>query len=191
MSSEYVVGTITGIIATAVGFVLSMLYERKRSKKIEYDNRKKTLSLLRSELEDNLTIAEENLELFASNIGNLPEKKTSILAPTLYHESSWHVARANGIMSMLDNESYKFVAETYITLGHMNTQFSARENFRINNMALSNYHNILMAYDTTLQEKSVLNIERIKKTVEKLREIQVKLSRVVKSPIFERRRRIC
>jgi hypothetical protein len=172
MSSEYITGTITGIIATVVGFILSTLFERRRSEKTERHNRIKTINLLVGELKDNLMIAEENLALFTSSIQNLKQKGVLLLAPTFYFDSSWHIAQANGIDSFIDSEAYKFLAGTYVTIAHMNVQFNARESFRINNMALSSFHNILTSYDQLLQQKSTLNMDRIKQTLAKLEEVK-------------------
>jgi hypothetical protein len=168
VSSDYVTGTITGIIATTVGFILSTLYERRRSEKTEHDNRIKTVNLLVSELKDNLKIAEENLGLFTSNLQNLTQRAMSLIAPTFYFDSSWRIGQANGIASFIDGDTYKFLAETYVTITYMNAQFSARESFRIGNMALSSFQSILATYDQILQQKSALNIDRIKQAITKL-----------------------
>jgi len=105
MSFEYVTGTITGIIATVAGFILTSLNERRRSKKADRDSRIKIMSLLLNELKDNLEIAEENLKLFAFSLESTKENKRSVIAPTLFHDSSWRMAQASGIALSTDNES--------------------------------------------------------------------------------------
>lgn len=176
MSSEYVTGTITGIIATVVGFILSTLYERKRNERTERSNRIKILNLLVSELKDNLTIAEENAKLFALSMDSLRQKRIVIVAPTLFYDSGWRIGQANGIASFIDYEAYRFLTETYITLTHVNAQFNARESFRISNMALNTFYDILIAYDQRLQEKSESSVNVIKQATIRLEEAQKKLS---------------
>ncbi|MCJ7632918.1 hypothetical protein MUP77_11075 [Candidatus Bathyarchaeota archaeon] len=172
MSFEYVTGTITGIIATVAGFILTSLNERRRSKKADRDSRIKIMNLLLNELKDNLEIAEENLKLFAFSLESTKENKRLVIAPTLFHDSSWRMAQASGIALFTDNEVYKFLTETYITMTFMSTQFGARESFRMNNMALSNFNDVLTTYDQVLQERSISTVGVIKQSITKLEEVQ-------------------
>jgi hypothetical protein len=158
------------IVATMVGVILVWWHEGKRTEKTERENRVKTTNLLINELGDNLMIAEENSLLFTSSIENLKQSKRLLLAPTLFNDSSWRIAQANGIASFVDTEAYKFISGTYVTIAHMNAQFNAREGFRISNMALTAFNNILTAIDQQLQAKSMGLVDRIKETIARLRE---------------------
>ena len=68
ISSEYVTGTITGIIATLIGFLLTMVYEWKKQNKSDKMAKVKTIELLTNELKDNLAIAKTNLDLFTRTL---------------------------------------------------------------------------------------------------------------------------
>ena len=158
------------IIGTLLGVILVWRHEDKRTKKKELNDRIKIMDSVMNELEDNLTMAEENSGLFASNIENLKQQKTWLQSPTFFHESGWRYAQANGIASFIDIEVYKFIAGTYITITHMNAQFNAREGFRITNMAQSSFYDVLILFDQMLHEKSVRNVDRIKETIARLQE---------------------
>lgn len=176
MSFEYVTGTITGIIATVVGFILTSLNERRRNKKTERDNRIKIINLLLNELKDNLEMAEENLKLFALSLESTKKNQRLVIAPVLFYDSSWHMAQASGIALFIDTEAYKFLTETYITMTFMNTQFNARESFRMSNMALSNFNDVLTTYDQVLQQRSISSVGVIKQSITRLEEVQKKFS---------------
>jgi hypothetical protein len=174
MSFDYVTLIISSsmtIIGTLLGVILVWRREDKRTKKKELDDRIKTLNLLISELKDNLTIAEENAKLFAKSIDNVRQKKIVIVAPILFYDSGWRYAQANGIASFIAYEAYRFLTETYITLAHVNAQSNARESFRISNMALNTFYDILIAYDQRLQEKSASSVNVIKQAIVRLEEV--------------------
>lgn len=178
MSFDYLAEIISAsiaIVATVVGVILVWWHEGKRTEKTEREKRVKTINLLINELEDNSMIAEENSLLFTSSIENLKQNKRLLLAPTSFNDSSWRIAQANGIASFVDTEAYKFTAGTYVTITHMNAQFNSREGFRISNMALTAFNDVLTTIDQLLQEKSMRLVDRIKETIARLREAKYNL----------------
>ena len=173
MSSEYIIGTVTGVLATSFGFVLTMLYEWLKARKKDQKERHKILTYLFSELEDNLSIGNQNIELFAQNVALMTNRLLGISrSPALYYDSGWRMAQANGINSYVDSEMYRLLADTYMRLTYSNAYITARESFRMSQDPESNQYKVyLMGHDRRLQECSQQDIEEIlkaKQRVEKL-----------------------
>lgn len=167
MSSEYVTGTITGVIATLVGFALTMLYEWRKQNHQDELARTKTLELLTHELSDNLEIAQKNHTLFLQNIALMSQGQGQqvILSPTLYHGYGWQIAQANDIYSCVGNETYELLAKTYVALSFSNSFITARESFRFSNIALSSYQQILLDYDKSLELDSNNDVGLLTKAI--------------------------
>ncbi len=180
VSSDYstglITGVITGIIATVVGFILTMLYERWKSKKAEKVSIKKTLSILIGELQQNQSSAKFNASLFESNLTDLAAlpPRVGVSPPSHYRESSWHIALSNGIQSMVDDGCYELLVSTYFKLGYSNDVVNAREIYRLNNGAMSNYIDALRIYDTILEEQTNSILDLINKSLEGLKVMQGK-----------------
>ncbi len=163
MSSDYVVGTITGVLATTFGFGLTMLYEWRKNRAKEEKEKQKILSLLAIELSDNLTIANENLKLFSEDIVLIGHRQGYVArSPALYYDSGWHIAQANDIFSYVNAETYQLLADTYMHLTYSNAYITARESFRTSQDQTSNpYPKYLLTHDQNLEKISKEDNERL------------------------------
>jgi len=172
MSSEYLVGTITGLIGgiggTIVGFLLFVLYDRRTHKKTEQQTKLKILTMLKSELKDNLRIAEVNQSLLSQDIALISERKGIIQSLAFYEESSWHIAQANDIYSCIGDEAYKLLADAYVSLSYSNAHLASRESYITFNGAMSNYNQNLLSHDQALIIELRSDIEKITKGLEGL-----------------------
>jgi hypothetical protein len=174
VSSEYLTGTITGVLATGFGFLLSTLYERYNRKRIEQSAKIKILSLLSNELGDNLEIATKNLGLFSKDIFLITQRDGQRIAqaPALYCNSSWHIAQANDIYSCVGAETYQLLADTYVALAYSNAYIASREFFRISQEEITSYTEKLLIHDKNLKEYSSRDIEKISTAIKKIEEIK-------------------
>jgi hypothetical protein len=174
MSSDYIVGTVTGVLATTFGFGLTMLYERYKNRKWEKKEKNKILSLLSNELVDNLEIANENLKLFSQDMALITEHQGYVShSPALYYDSGWHIAQANDIYSYVGAEIYQWLADTYVHLTYSNAYITARESFRMSQDQTSNpYPKFLLTHDQNLAKYSKEDIERLSNTIKKIEEIK-------------------
>ena len=176
MSSEYIVGTVTGIVATGFGFLLSTFYEENRRKKEVRVASQKTISLLINELKDNLEIAQNNLNLVIQNEISLNQNSFVINSLALFQDSGWRLSQANGFCTSIGNDDFKFLAETYLRLSYGNAQINARENYRTTNISELPFSRVLAGFDKTLKESFDYDTKQIEKAILKLQEIQKKQS---------------
>lgn len=203
MSSEYITGTITGLIGgiggTVVGFLLFAIYDQRNHRKTEKLGRIKTIDLLANELSDNLKIAQKNLLLFQQGIELSNQRQQTVVSPVFYYDSSWHIAQANGLCSFIDNEKYKVLAETYIDFTYSNAQINSREFFRISNIPLNNppnnyYSQILLSLDQNLEIRCTGTIKQINQSLKTVKEIQSEIKakrglrdRIVRSKLLKKK----
>jgi len=176
MSSEYIVATITGVLATVVGFFLFAVYDQLTHRKTEKSVRTKMIELLRNELNDNLKIAQKNLLLFQQGIQLSSQRQQTVVSPVFYYDSSWRIAQANGLCSFIGSETYNLLAETYVDFTYSNAQVNTREFFRISNIPLNNppnsyYSQILLSLDQNLEIKCNGNIEKINQSLKAVEEL--------------------
>jgi hypothetical protein len=173
MSSDYIVGTVTGVLATTFGFGLTMLYERYKNRKREKKEKNKILALLSLELLDNLNIANENLKLFSEDIALIGGRQGCVArSPALYYDSGWHIAQANDIYSYVDLETYQQLSDTYMHLTYSNAYITARESFRMSQDQTSNpYRNFLVIHDQNLVKYSQEDIGRLSNAIKTMKEI--------------------
>ncbi len=150
---QLVAGILVGAGTTAFGVLLTMLWERGKERKRTVEERRKAVAIVITELKENLGVAAENLTFFEKNLQLLKEGKMLNAAPVPMRDACWIVAKSSGNLFFLDPKSLGIIADTYITINFMNEQIRARENFRINNPALSRYAETLSQIDHTIAER--------------------------------------
>ena len=178
MSSDYVAGTVTGVLATTFGFVLTMLYERYKDGKREKKEKTKILLLLSNELSDNLEIAKENSKLFSLDIELINHRREFVTqSPALYSDSGWRIAQANDIYSLVGVKKYQLLAEAYVHLTYSNAYITAREFYRMSQDPTSNpYTHFLLIHDEKLTDYTKEDIGRISLAIGTIKDVKTAIT---------------
>ena len=162
---EYIGGFLTGVIATLLGFGLTIIWDT-----IKYirDRRKRDnaiLSALRHEMQGNIDILRGIKKLLDDEIGILKDKKSYVTPLQPLHESMWRIIALNMPKKFYDKpDLLEALRVTTQDVMHIIEIINSRENYRVNNGGMTNYNDRLKIYDESITSdipRVVGNLERL------------------------------
>ncbi len=131
MSQQFLTGLLTGVLATTIGFGLTMLWDLWKFRR--EDNRKTAAVLLavEHELIENLEIAKANKQLLEAEIPVLDEGKHLIAATLPFKQGIWELLKINLPDKLLEKESLlAMLRDIYMATSHINEGMSSRQVYR-------------------------------------------------------------
>jgi hypothetical protein len=131
MSEEFLTGLITGVLATAIGFGLTMLWDLW---KLRREDRQKTTAVFRAiahELKENLEIVKVNRQFLEAELPVLKEGKHLIGSTLPFKHGMWGILKVNLPTKLLLNESLLAkLRDLSLTASHLNEGMFSRQTYR-------------------------------------------------------------
>lgn len=167
--SEWLRGLIAGVVATLIGFAVTVSFT------VWWDNRKfdrdssqrdeAVLAAVREELLSNIMLIKEHDSFLQHELSVITDKKTVIQPLTPLKIGSWDVLKINIPKKLKSGDALVKVREASQRTDRVNEIIRSRENYRIQNEAMSNFHSRIKMYDEILlnQEQVLLKaLEELK-----------------------------
>lgn len=141
MSDEFLTGLITGVLATTLGFGLTMLWDLWKFRREDGRRNAAVLRAVKHELNENLEIATSNKKLLEAEIPVLEEGKHLIVATVPFKQAIWELLKVNLPEKLLEKESLlSTLSNLAMAASHLNEGMSSRQTYRdtsANNTAFS------------------------------------------------------
>lgn len=145
--SEWVKGFISGIIATIIGFILTMLWDSYKSIRDSKEREGRVLLAIKEDLSSNIAIIGNNLDLISKELEYI-NRGTSLVNPlVLLKTGFWELTKIYLPKILLKGSMLSKIRDIVRNSEYVNEAIRSRENLRINNMVLSNLGNQLKKYD--------------------------------------------
>jgi hypothetical protein len=153
MPTEFWNGFYSGVLATAIGFVLTMAWDIWKTRQTERKRDKAVLIALRHECEENTLIAQQNAMYLAEELKLMAEKqrhRTVAMHP--FKTGMWEVLKLSIPTKVITNaELLPLLRDNYLLAAHMNEGFVSRQNYKDTSGAMGNFHNSLKGRNEYLQ----------------------------------------
>ena len=141
------------LLGTILGFLLFVLWDRSKERQHQSKERKRIISLLRTELLSNLDACRNSKNILSHDLRSIEETKTeSVISPLSFSDSSWHIVRAGDVMSIFDDEKLQKLSQLYDGFRMVNTVLANRDILRTTSKALVEYPLMMKAYNYRLIE---------------------------------------
>ena len=141
------------IVGTIIGFFLFVIWDAWKDYKQKTKERKRIVTLLKTELLDNLDICRNSKAMLASDLKAIEETGTeSVITPVSFSDSSWNISRSADILSFFTNDKLKKICELYSGFRMVNTVLANRDLTRATSKSLIQYPTIIKAYNYRLIE---------------------------------------
>jgi hypothetical protein len=141
------------IVGTVIGFLLFALWDKVTKHQTQVKERKRIVSLLKTELLDNLDICRNSKSLLARELQMIEQTGTeSLFTPVSFSDTAWNICRSADILVIFTDDKLKKLSELYSGLRMVNTMLVNREMTRATSRALAQYPAIIKAYNIRLVE---------------------------------------
>lgn len=154
---DYLVVFFSGVGATVFGFLLTMVWEWRKSKKQE----KSSLATIVHELETNALEMEDNKQTILQEIKALESQKI-VVKPLLKMNNDFPFFLNMNCPSLFKDQINLLEEMRKISkiTNEINETIQSRESYRVNNGAMTNYENRIKIYDEILL-RSILQLEKL------------------------------
>jgi len=142
--TEWEVGFISGVGATIIGFILTMLWDVYKFRRDITGKETSIMNIVKYEVEENRNASVENSKLLEEE--NAIISSGSVLVPPLLNMKSgyWGILIANTPRNLLKNtELLEKIQSVAILSGHINEQIKSRQMYKDTNSAMTNFKNTL------------------------------------------------
>jgi hypothetical protein len=152
MDQEWVGGFWSGVLATVIGFLLTVLWDfykwRRDSKKQE----EAMFSAAADELKNNIRILKRNTELLTQELGLLEQNMVTLNPLPLLRAGAWDLIKIHHPNFLLKNDLLSHINKAVQLIEEVNEGTRSRELYRQTNGAMSNYNERMKKYDQLLLE---------------------------------------
>jgi hypothetical protein len=136
-------------------------YDLLQGERVERDE--SVLVAIRNEVTSNLAILEQNQQALQQELALIPEGKTLVAPLLLLHTGSWELLKVNIPERFFKEKgTLNTITDAFAKAGAINETVRSRENYRINNGAMTNFSSHMKLYDDDLIPKDTSLIKVFK-----------------------------
>ena len=151
LNSEWLGGFISGVIATVIGFGLTMLWDIFKEHRGEERERLTLLRGVKQDIGDNAVICARNQQILQQELEVLGERKAVVVPLSPLKSGMWDVLKLRlPASSEAELKLLQQIRDYTSLLDQINEAIRSRENYRLGNEAMSNFHERLRLYDEAL-----------------------------------------
>jgi hypothetical protein len=148
--SEFLIGVITGVIATIIGFVLTMIWDVYKNGRESKNRQEAVLSAGKGEYDYNLETMKFNMDLLKHEIEVIDQKRVIVEPLMQLQNSFWDLIKIQIPKNLTNGEILRKIRYVAQQINQINETLRSREDYRVNNQAMSNFHIRLKSYDELL-----------------------------------------
>ncbi len=152
LDKDWVLGFLGGVVATILGFVLTMIWDVYKSRKDLREREASVLRIINEDLADNMGLIRRNLIMLQKELEALEKGTYIIPPPVLLRDGFWDIAKINLPQALLEGSRLLSLRTAASRVDISNEQIRSRESYRAHSTALSNFTEVLKAYDIALVE---------------------------------------
>jgi hypothetical protein len=166
INPEWWGGFISGVVATILGFVLTMAWDYIKYRRETGERETAVLRAMREDIADNTSIAQQNIAMLIQEIQVLKEQKSVVAPLQPLQQGMWDLVKLNIPQKLSRSPDLLSHVRQTANLGSYAIEtIRSRENYRITNGAMSNYHDRMRLYDETLldlHQRLVTSLQTLK-----------------------------
>ena len=153
LSNEFLNGFYSGVLATTIGFVLTMIWDLWKTWRTERKRDRDVVRAILSECEENVTIAQTNTTMLRLELKLLSGQTFLISTAVPFKTGLWETLRPNMPRKLLSNiELLSLLRDISSQLGFLNEGFRSRQTYKDASGAMSNFFDRVKGMDEHLQE---------------------------------------
>ncbi|MFA7244545.1 MAG: hypothetical protein WC080_04655 [Patescibacteria group bacterium] len=153
---QYLLGLISGILATGFGVLLTFRLESQQESKRDTN----IFEAFKEEIISNLEMLSANCIHLEEEISILEDKHLlSTLTP--YYFSTWDILKTHLPKELAGKETFRQLALTMHLILLINNEIASRELYKINNLTVTNFGQTLKKKDQILLDRNVKLLTRI------------------------------
>lgn len=146
--SEWDKGFISGLIATIIGFILTMVWDIFKTRRDKGEKDKIIKKLIQDVLRDNLVYIASINNILSQELTILHQKQSVIANITILKNDFWDLIKFNIPKDLLkNNDLLKNLQDISTLIKFINESINSREMYRLNNQAMNNFCTSLEHYD--------------------------------------------
>jgi len=146
--SQWIGGFISGVIATLIGFALTLIWDIYKSRRDKEQKDGAILRAMKHEFEENLEISKYNKSLLEEELKIIDQKKEIVPPLLLLKSGFWDLLKINLPAILLKQENVlKKIRDISLLASHINGGISSRQNYKNSSSMMSNYSSTIKIYD--------------------------------------------
>ncbi len=151
LPSSWVGGFLSGVIATLVGFILTMLWDILKSYRDRVRRDNTLLTSAKHELLIAIDSLKNNKDVLEDEIKSLKNNKFIIIPLAPIYGDVWGLFKLHLPRKIAKSPKLLMSArDVSYAVEHLNEISRSRENYRLSNMNMSNHNSVLKIYDDIL-----------------------------------------
>lgn len=144
-------GFVSGVLATILGFVFTMVWDAYKDARETTQLEATVLKAAHSDLSANLQAASDISKLVNQEISIIDNGRTLVQPLPRISNGFWDLLRLHVPASFNEKpETFLLVQKVAVSGAYINEVVTSRENWRVNNQSMSNFPTRLKIYDNDL-----------------------------------------
>ena len=147
---EWFRGFLSGVAATILGFVLTIIWDMRKTRGESLKRDRVVMSAITEESQSNKRSIEQNLLRLQQELAVLAEDKSIVQPLFMMKTGFWDLAKINLPEKLLVGDRLARLRNLAFLAEQVNSEVRSRENYRIHNSAMTNYSTRMRIYDESL-----------------------------------------
>ena len=150
LHKDWFLGFLSGIAATLLGFVSTILWDIWKMKTESARRAKAIVEIISEEIADNRINLASNLEALGQDLDALSEGRSVVKALQPLKTGFWEIAKTNTPSELFTRERLAELRNLGAFAEAINEQIRSRETYRLHNSAMDSFKRRMKVYDETL-----------------------------------------
>lgn len=170
--SQWTSGFISGVAATIVGFIFTMLWDVYKYRRDTSQRDESITKIALHEIEENRQASIENIKLIEEELSIL-DKGKEIVRPLLLMKSGfWDILKGSIPKKLIENiELIESIQSISLLANHINEQIRSRQNYKNAASAMTNYNSSVKIQDNMI----LADLKRFNKDIDDVLSILQKI----------------
>ena len=175
--SQWTSGFISGVAATIVGFIFTMLWDIYKFRRDTNQRDESITKIVLHEMEENKTSSIENIKLIEEELSILDKGKEIIRPLLLMKPGFWDILKGSTPKKLIKNtELIENIQSISLLAGHINEQIRSRQNYKNVATAMTNYTRSVKAQDNII----LADLKRFNENIDNVLSVLKKPNKSVK-----------
>lgn len=152
MANDWLYGFISGVLATIIGFVLTMAWDLWKDKRQTAERTRIVENAVSADLVANVERVRRNVAQLKQELPVLAQRMDTVRPLTLLRTGFWDIAKLYPPGQVVTSDEMTKLHDVFDLIEQVNEQIRSRETFRQHNGAMTNFGSRMKIYDDDLIE---------------------------------------